>query len=285
MNEKHSSYDIVSDSSENHKNRTLCGFFRYNVLMRRNRDAGLRIRLYIVIVLCIGICAGMTVLLVRDGTVNDVVSAGMSGPLYSGVEKLPEKKEAPVYDTVSDDSILKVAGYDHMIDENYVPVDLVDVNVPSNGTIQLRSGCAEALQEMFTAAQRDDVDLYLISGYRSVETQKKLWNTYVEMYGENEARRIDAYPCVSEHMLGLSVDLGTTDHVYELEDSFALTDACAWLMDHAYSYGFILRYPQGKENVTGIAFSPWSFRYVGVEMAEKIHDSGLTMEEYFEVNG
>lgn len=253
--------------------------------MRRNGDAGFRIRLYIVIVLCIGICAGMTVLLVRDGTVHDVVSAGMSGPLYSGVEKLPEKKEAPVYDTVSDDSILKVAGYDHMIDKNYVPVDLVDVNVPSNGTIQLRSGCAEALQEMFTAAQRDDVDLYLISGYRSVETQKKLWNTYVEMYGENEARRIDAYPCVSEHMLGLSVDLGTTDHVYELEDSFALTDACAWLMDHAYSYGFILRYPQGKENVTGIAFSPWSFRYVGVEMAEKIHDSGLTMEEYFEVNG
>ncbi|MGM9941244.1 MAG: M15 family metallopeptidase [Bulleidia sp.] len=252
--------------------------------MERNENRGFLIRLYIVIALCIGICAGMIVLLGRDTTVRETVSAGMRGPLYSGVETLPQKQQEPEYDTVSDDSLLKVADYAHMIDEGYVPSDLVDVNVPSNGTIQLRRECADAVKMMFEAAQADGIGLYLISGYRSVETQQKLWDTYVRMYGESEAHRMDAYPCVSEHMLGLSVDLGTTDRVHELEDQFAFTDAYAWLVDHACEYGFILRYPQGKEDVTGISFSPWSFRYVGVDMAVKIQASGLCMEEYFEVN-
>ena len=134
---------------------------------------------------------------------------------------------------------------------------------------------------MFDAASKDGIELYLVSGYRSYEEQQKLYAYYVKEYGEEVAHAMDAYPGVSEHMLGLSVDLGNADHKYELEDAFANTEAYRWLMEYAKEYGFILRYPENSEAVNGIAYSPWSFRYVGKEMAIKIMESGKTMEEYF----
>ena len=154
-------------------------------------------------------------------------------------------------------------------------------NVKMNNTQQLRREAGEALEKMFKAAKKAGYNLKLVSGYRTYSRQKILWNTYVTRYGTKEASRIDSYPGASEHMLGLAVDLGTTDDKCRLEACFANTKAYQWLVKHCSEYGYILRYPKNKESVTGLKFHPWGYRYVGVEEAKKIMASGLTMEEYY----
>lgn len=246
-------------------------------------------KLYVIIALCACICVCL-IFLLATGSKQEAVTAGIQSELISGLDTLPEPNitEEPVwdmhYDITSDESLTRIANKERRTDSGYIPADLVSVNVSSNGNVQLRKEAAVQLEVMFEASQQDGISLYLISGYRSYERQTQLYEYYCEKYGTEEADRMDAVPGVSEHMLGLSVDLGTADHAYELEDGFALTSAYAWLVEHSYEYGYVLRYPQGKEEITGTAFSPWSFRYFGVDTAKRIHDSGLCAEEYFEVN-
>lgn len=258
--------------------------------MKTSENRHFTAKLYVIIVLCVCICASLIWLLATSSG-KEPVTAGLKEELISGLDSLPQKpaviEEEPVnevtYDITSDESLTRLAGKNSTIDSAYVPKDLVFVNAASNGNVELRSEAAIQLEKMFEAAGNDGIPLYLISGYRSYERQTQLYEYYCEKYGKEEADRMDAIPGVSEHMLGLSVDLGTADHVYELEDGFATTQAYAWLVAHSFEYGYVLRYPQGKEDITGTAFSPWSFRYFGVETAEKIHDSGLCVEEFFEV--
>ena len=190
--------------------------------------------------------------------------------------------ESILPDTTSFDSFLKIVNKSSNLTADYIPVDLVDLNVEQYDRQQLRSDAARELENMFSAASNDGISLYLVSGYRNYEMQEKLQKYYQDEYGEIEASRIDCIPGASEHQLGLAVDLCTTDHVDELEVEFEETDAYKWLIAHCYEYGYILRYPKGKEEITGIKFSPWNFRYVGKEYAQKISESGLTMEEYFQ---
>lgn len=238
-------------------------------------------KLYIVIVLCITISLGLVYLLFTDRNEVHIAKPAIKEPASNQFSSFEEKKEEPVYDTTSNDSLYRIANYDHTIDSSYVPADLVDAGVNCKEGSRIRACMKDDLENMFAAAIEDGVELYLVSGYRSYEEQEKLYDYYVKEYGEAVAHTMDAYPGVSEHMLGLSVDLGKADHEFELEDEFAGTDAYNWLMEHAKEYGFILRYPKNSEAVNGIAFSPWSFRYVGKEMAVKIMESGKTMEEYF----
>ena len=121
------------------------------------------------------------------------------------------------------------------------------------------------------------ISIPLVSGYRSYETQEKLHNKYVKKDGEEVANTYSAKPGESEHQTGLAFDIikaGMTSDQPTL-------DSWAWLAEHAHEYGFILRYPEGKESVTGYQSEPWHYRYVGVENAQKIHATGLTLEEYF----
>lgn len=196
----------------------------------------------------------------------------------------PTPEPEVIVDTTSDDSLQRIVNDDHPIDPDYVPSDLVTPNVPMNGEQQLRSEAASALEEMFTAAGNEGISLYLVSGYRSYTQQLSLWYTYEEMYGEYETNRIDSHPGASEHQIGLAVDLGTADGTCELNACFADTDASVWLSEHAYEYGFILRYPDGKEEITGIKYHPWNYRYIGKEEAKKVQESGLTLEEFYNVS-
>ena len=240
-------------------------------------------KLYIVIALCITVSVGLVYLLLTDKNEEHVAKPAVKEPVSSKTSSFEEPKEPEevVYDTESNDSLYRIANYDHPIDKDYVPDDLVDAGVKCRPDTKIRSCMKNDLKNMFAAAAQSGIDLYLVSGYRSYEEQERLYAYYVSEYGEAVARTMDAYPGVSEHMLGLSVDLGTSDHVFELEDSFSSTDAYAWLMEHAYEYGFILRYPQNSKEINGIDYSPWSFRYLGTDMAEKIYMAKETMEEYF----
>lgn len=242
-------------------------------------------KLYLVIGLCVCICTGLVYLIVKDSENENITALKpvQKEPVSSVTSEIPEepKKNEPVYDTESNNSLYRIANYDHPIESSYVPADLVDAGVNCKEGSKVRACMKEDLENMFDAASKDGIELYLVSGYRSYEEQEKLYAYYVKEYGEAVAHTMDAYPGVSEHMLGLSVDLGKADREFELEDEFAETNAYNWLMEHAKEYGFILRYPQNSEAINGIAFSPWSFRYVGKDMAVKIMKSGKTMEEYF----
>ena len=240
-------------------------------------------KLYIVMVLCICICGGLVYLLFKDSKDQVTDKPVIKEPVSYVTSEVPEepKIEEPVYDTESNNSLYRIADYDHPIDDSYIPSDLVNAGVNCKEGSEIRACMKDDLINMFDAASKDGIELYLVSGYRSYGEQQKLYAYYVKEYGEEVAHAMDAYPGVSEHMLGLSVDLGNADHKYELEDAFANTEAYRWLMEYAKEYGFILRYPENSEAVNGIAYSPWSFRYVGKEMAIKIMESGKTMEEYF----
>ncbi len=143
---------------------------------------------------------------------------------------------------------------------------------------------AEALKKMFADAKRDGIYLSVASAYRSNATQTQLFNYYVQTQGEAEARRYSAVPGHSEHETGLAVDVSGSDGKCAVEDCFADLPEAKWIADHVDQYGFIIRYPKGKESITGYAYEPWHLRYVGTELAADLRAKDLTMEEYFQID-
>ena len=135
------------------------------------------------------------------------------------------------------------------------------------------------LEKLVAAARNAGVTIYVGSGYRSYATQASLFASNVRQHGETKASRFSSRPGHSEHQSGLAVDFGGTDRACWVEECFEQTTAGKWLAAHAHEYGFILRYPKGKESITGYQYEPWHFRYVGRELAGALHQSGLTMEE------
>ena len=132
-----------------------------------------------------------------------------------------------------------------------------------------------AFKEMQNAAAKDGIKLTIVSGYRSYTRQETLYNKYVAKDGKAEADRYSARPGYSEHQSGLAMDLNSVD------DSFAYTKEAKWIAENCARFGFIIRYPKGKEAITGYIYEPWHVRFLGVELAEAITASGLTFEEYF----
>ncbi len=194
----------------------------------------------------------------------------------------PTPTPAVTADIDSDDSITKFVSREYLISETYVPEDLTAVNVHSAETKKLRKEAAEQLEAMFQAAINDRIYLKLVDGYRSYSYQRDLYNYYVNNRGKAYADSIDAYPGASEHQLGLAADIGCWNGSCEL--SYCFTDYLdySWLIEHSWEYGWIERYPKGKSSITGVEYSPWHFRYIGVEEAKKYHESGAsTLEEYF----
>ena len=187
-----------------------------------------------------------------------------------------------VPDLTSLDSITLIVNKQHGLPEDYEPQDLVTPEVTlAKSSITLRAQAAEAIRVMFDAAAEEGISLMIGSGYRSYEYQKNLYNNYVERDGERQASRYSAKPGMSEHQTGLAVDLSGSNGECYLKECFKETEEGFWLKDNAWKYGFILRYPEGKEDITGYIFEPWHYRYFGIEEAAKIQESGLTVEEYY----
>ncbi len=131
-----------------------------------------------------------------------------------------------------------------------------------------------AFDKMQAAAYDEGLNIYISSGFRSYDYQAGLYERYVQRSGKEEADRYSARPGHSEHQTGLAFDLNTIDM------TFADTDEYQWVKKHCAEYGFIIRYPEDGEEVTGYMYEPWHLRYLGKETAEKVYDSGLTLEEY-----
>ncbi|WP_042476984.1 D-alanyl-D-alanine carboxypeptidase family protein [Bacillus ndiopicus] len=138
-----------------------------------------------------------------------------------------------------------------------------------------------ALGKMLAGAKEAGFDLTAFSGFRSYEYQTTLYTNYVNRDGKKAADRYSARPGYSEHQTGLAYDIGEKgrENLW-LTSEFGETTAGKWLHQHAHEYGFILRYPQGKENITGYMYESWHFRYVGLEIAKAVYEANTTLEEY-----
>lgn len=160
--------------------------------------------------------------------------------------------------------------------EGYLVVNKT-YTVPSSYGNGLTNATTEAFNKMQAAARAAGLNIYISSGFRSYSYQKTLYNNYVNRDGVVAADTYSARAGHSEHQSGLAFDVNT------INDSFANTEEGKWLNDNCYKYGFILRYPNGKSDETGYQYEPWHFRYVGVELAEKLYNNGnwITVEDYF----
>ena len=198
----------------------------------------------------------------------------------------------PSYDTTNPDSITVIANKKHSIGQ-YEPDDLVAVSHPgSNGTQYMRQEAANAMEAMLTAADEDGVILYTQSGYRSYNTQVSLWQSYANRDGVDAADTYSSRAGYSDHQTGLAMDImGINTRMNESDRSDCPIEQCEgseaslWLKENAADYGFIMRFPPGKQEITGYVSEWWHYRYVGVELAQTITNNGLTMEEYFNVEG
>ncbi len=160
--------------------------------------------------------------------------------------------------------------------KDYAP-PLAALNLPGYKG-QMRPEATAALQQLFADyhAQTGD-QLSITSPYRSYPDQVVVYNRWVSQLGQAQADRQSARPGFSEHQTGLAVDIDTA-----VDQGFANTTAGKWLAANAWQYGFILRYPDGLESVTGYEFEPWHYRYVGVELATEMHNTGVpTLEQFF----
>jgi len=165
----------------------------------------------------------------------------------------------------------------------YVPSDLVTVPIRHVNNQPLRKVASDAVVAMLKAAKAEGAgEMQEQSGYRSYSTQVRVYNGWVAQNGQAWADRQSARPGTSEHQTGLAIDLSAYPAKCSLQACFGNTPQGKWLAANAYRFGFILRYPQGKTSITGYDYEPWHFRYVGVELATEMHDTGYqTLEEFF----
>lgn len=183
--------------------------------------------------------------------------------------------------------ILSLVNKQNALPDGYIPEDLVVPNVrfPFTEDLpkkQMRKVAADALTDMFEAGDEDGVDLFAQSGYRSFDRQEAIFASYSEENGEEAANNFSARPGESEHQTGLTMDITSPDINYELNTDFGKTDEGKWVKEHAAEFGFIIRYPEDKEDITEYQYEPWHLRYVGKRAAKEIVDNNLSLEEYIQ---
>jgi D-alanyl-D-alanine carboxypeptidase len=171
--------------------------------------------------------------------------------------------------------------------DGYVPPDLGVPNVrlrlnANQEQMQFSQSTTTDLEAMFAAAAAEGISLVFGSGYRSFALQAQFYNSYVAQDGREAADRYSARPGTSEHQTGLSFDVTAANGACHLEICFAETPEGQWIAKRAYEYGFIIRYPDSKENITGYQYEPWHLRWVGKELAVEMKNTGVTtLEEFF----
>lgn len=211
---------------------------------------------------------------------DDLLEAGST-------KKSSGKKDTPVFtgSFSKDDWRLVLVNKQHPISEDYT----FNLGV-IKGNMRCDERILEELTEMMSAAREDGINLVICSPYRDMERQEMLFERKIRRYINQGMSYMEAYkeasqtvtvPGASEHQIGLALDIVSNGYS-ALDEGFGETEAGKWLAANGADYGFILRYPKGKEYITGISYEPWHFRYVGREAATIIMDKGITLEEFWE---
>lgn len=179
-----------------------------------------------------------------------------------------------IWEVADSASLTVLVNKHYTLPASYIPE--LEVLGRGYGSGSLRPEAAQAFRSMADGARADGVSLRSVSAYRSYNTQKNTYNRYLRQYRQAVVDNFSARPGHSEHQTGLALDI----NVASSSAHFERTPAFAWLKEHCAEYGFILRYDQGKEDITGYRFEPWHYRYVGVDVAKAVMEQGLCYEEY-----
>lgn len=210
----------------------------------------------------------------------------VSSASSSSVSTTPASFNKSQYSINDPASIWLVVNKGRVLPNSYLPADLVVPNVSlsesaASENMHLRKDSAAAVEKLIVAASNGGIKLMLVSGYRSFVTQQSVYNGYVSSQGKVYANATSAQPGHSEHQTGLAVDLGGISGKCQLEACFGDTAEGKWLAANVYKYGFIIRYQKDKTNLTGYTYEPWHVRYVGVDLAAQINNTGQTLEQFF----
>ena len=190
------------------------------------------------------------------------------------------------YELLKTSDYIQLVNRDNLLAEDYIAADLLDdlkCRKISYDPIQMRETAANALYALFDAGEKDGIYLYAHSGYRSYRTQKTMYYNRLE-----KNRGVDdgivQYPGASEHQSGLAIDVINKAGIGKkfTNDAFANSKQGKWLKENCWDYGFILRYPEDKEDITQIGYESWHIRYVGVQVAQYMRDHNLCLEEFTE---
>lgn len=165
----------------------------------------------------------------------------------------------------------------HYLEENYEPKNLEKVEKCTSGTQLLVKEAKEAFEELCTKMQSENKTIRIISSYRSYSYQKTLYDNYVLKDGQEKADTYSARPGFSEHQTALVIDIDNGKLSYE---DFDKTEEFLWMQENAHQFGFILRYPEGKEEITGYEYESWHYRYVGKTIATFLKENNMTFDEY-----
>ncbi|MCH4985387.1 D-alanyl-D-alanine carboxypeptidase family protein [Macrococcoides goetzii] len=180
-----------------------------------------------------------------------------------------KKHQKEVKDGITYVDNILIVNKDIALPESYAPGEIQEAR--------------QAIDQLIQQGNAQGLNLVLRSGFRSYETQTELYNNYVARDGQSKADTYSARPGHSEHQTGLAFDLGNTAGTDDFKVSFENTAEGKWIKENAQDYGFIIRYPKGKTDITGYQYEPWHLRYLGKEIAQKVKSSGLTLEEYLDL--
>lgn len=167
----------------------------------------------------------------------------------------------------------------HKLNKNFKPDQIVPIsNQYAYEGQEISKKVYEAYRSMWNAAKKEGLTLIVTSSYRDYQSQEEVWDSIANSTGEEDADSRAARAGHSEHQTGLALDIVTYN---SYNNEFDQTDEFKWLQKNAHKYGFILRFPKGKEDITGYSYESWHYRYVGEEVATKIHELGITYDEYY----
>ena len=191
-----------------------------------------------------------------------------------------------IYSTKRDgDDLLVLVNKEYKLPSTYAPKDLVKASnsgIRRGDSYYLRNILISDLTDMVNEAKSQGIDLSIVSGYRSYQTQVNTYNYWLSK-NNNDTDYVDTFsarPGHSQHQLGTAVDFSSSEIGDVLGDSFLNTKASKWLIDNAYKYGFVLSFPKGYESITGYKFESWHYRYIGKQYASRMINSGLILELY-----
>lgn len=167
----------------------------------------------------------------------------------------------------------------HSLSKDYEVKDIVKASSTyAYEGMSLNSEAYEAFKKLANDAKKEGYTIVILSSYRTHESQEKLWNERKNSKGEKAADAYAARAGSSEHETGLAIDVADYNHPINFKDQ----ESYIWMINNSYKYGFILRYPLGKEDITGYDYESWHYRYLGVELATKVYNEGITYDEYYE---
>ncbi len=233
----------------------------------------------------------------QDKAINTAEATGDDGVATVATKKTKVKydKEAPwesfdMYGLPDKLDLLKKDNGDvlvlvnklHAVSKYYEPTDMVAINgnYTTNQGLEMKEDAYKAFKKMRKAARADGIYFKICSAYRTYETQKWLYKNYLNTMGKELRDIRSAAPGRSEHHTGYAIDLVTKSTGWTLTQDFAKTDEGKWIKKNCAKYGYIIRYPKGKTDITGYDYEPWHLRYVGVDVAKEITKQGITLEEY-----